>query len=151
MNGGSAPSVRPAPDCGPGLTMNFYLAGLRPGSVYSVQHVILAHDSKDRTRLQYGPALMLTTPNVTPIMLPKLALKIPPPAPGGILLHSALYTLSYATDLSGSLVWYSATNAGLRVRLSANSTTSASLDLQRRTPMLGASWGLRWWRSSASR
>ena len=53
--------------------------------------------------------------------------------------------------LSGSWVWYRATNAGDKVRLSAYSTTSLSFDAHSSTPMAGFSCGLRTSRSSASR
>ena len=92
-------------ECGAPLSMNFYLAGLRPNATYSVQHVIAAYDPRDRGHVQRGPALSLVTPNSTPV-IPSLAVKQAPPTPGGLLLHSALFTVSYATDLAGNLVWY---------------------------------------------
>ena len=100
-----SPARHAPPDCGPPLSMNFYLAGLRPNSAYSVQHVIESYDPKHRGRAQRGPMLTLFTGNAAP-MLPKLAVQKPAPAASGILLHSALFTISYANDLSGNLVWY---------------------------------------------
>lgn len=94
----------PAQSCGPPLTMNFYLAGLRANSVYSVQHVVAAPVRNGGTDLQYGPTLTLSTSNVA-MQLPKMRLVQSPPAPGGVLLHSNFYGPCFATDLSGNLLW----------------------------------------------
>lgn len=99
-----SPALRRAP-CGPPLSMNFYLAGLRPNATYSIQHVITSSDPRSKTQVERGPALTLVTPNVAPA-IPKLAVKQAPSAPAGLILHSSLYTVSYATDLAGNLVWY---------------------------------------------
>jgi arylsulfate sulfotransferase len=39
-------------------------------------------------------------------VIPSLAVKQAPTGPIGLLLHSGLFTVSYATDLSDNLVWY---------------------------------------------
>ena len=95
---------RPREPCGPTLTMNFYLAGLRPNSVYSVQHVVASYIRFRGIVMRYGPTLTLTTPNV-PLNLPKMTVQQSPPSPGGFLLHSNFYGPSFATDLTGNLVW----------------------------------------------
>lgn len=102
------PAVRPRHPvnaCGAALTMNFYLAGLRPNSVYSVQHVIARYARNGGAETQLGPALTLTTPGV-PLHLSKMAVIQSPRTADGILLHSNFYGPSFATDLSGNLVWY---------------------------------------------
>ncbi len=91
--------------CGPPLSMNFYLAGLRPNATYSIQDVVTGYDPGNRKQVHRGPALVLVTPNSTPV-IPSLAVKQPPATPGGLVLHSGLYTVPYATDFSGNLVWY---------------------------------------------
>jgi len=101
---GSFPFRRPRTPCGPTLTMNFYLAGLRPNSVYSVQHIVASYVRFRGTVMRYGPTLTLTTPDV-PLRLPTMTVEQSPSTPDGILLHSNFYGPSFATDLTGNLVW----------------------------------------------
>ncbi|MCC6859840.1 MAG: aryl-sulfate sulfotransferase [Bryobacterales bacterium] len=88
--------------CREGLSMNFYLAGMRAETQYSVRHVI--EGGPDPV---WGPALTLTTPAVS---LPLAPFKVLKPSPGpqtdGILLQSSLNQTMIATDLQGNLVWY---------------------------------------------
>ena len=105
---GSFQFRHPLEPCGPTLTMNFYLAGLRPNSVYSVQHVVASYVRFRRIEIRYGPTLTLTTPDV-PLRLPKMTVEQSPSSPGGFLLHSNFYGPSFATDLSGDLVWFYST------------------------------------------
>ena len=58
--------------------------------------------------MRYGPTLTLTTPDVS-LPLPKMTVQQSPPSPGGLLLHSNFYGPSFATDLTGNLVWFYAT------------------------------------------
>ncbi len=81
---GSSAVRRSLEPCGPTLTMNFYLAGLRPNSVYSVQHVVASYVRFRGTVIRYGPALTLTTPAVS-LSLPKMTVQQSPPSPGGFL------------------------------------------------------------------
>lgn len=97
---------RPGNACGPALTMNFYVAGLQPNSVYSVQHVVATYVRSEGVKTLRGPKLALATQNVS-LQLPKMSVIQSAPA-AGILLHSNFYGPSFATDLSGNLVWYSA-------------------------------------------
>lgn len=103
----SFPFHRPPP-CGPTLTMNFYLAGLRPNTVYSVRHAVASFGWHRRIETQYGPTLTLTTPDVS-LHLPAMTVQQSPPSAGGILLHSNFYGPSFATDLTGNLVWFYST------------------------------------------
>jgi arylsulfate sulfotransferase len=88
--------------------MNFYLAGLRPNTVYSVRHAVASFAPHRRTEIRYGPTLTLTTPDVQ-LPLPKMTVQQSPPSPGGMLLHSNFYGPSFATDLAGNLVWFYST------------------------------------------
>ncbi len=90
--------------CGPDLSMNFYLAGLHPNSVYSVQHVVAAPVRNGGTETRYGPTLTVSTPDVA-LQLPRMGVVQSPPTPGGLLLHSNFYGPCFATDLSGNLLW----------------------------------------------
>jgi len=94
----------PSKACLAGLSMNFYLAGLRADSVYTVNHTLLVGaDSTD------GPVLPLATPGVS-FSIPSYTVLQPQPQPGdeGLLLQAAIfyYNIAVATDLNGNLVWY---------------------------------------------
>ena len=92
----------PFRNCRPGSSMNFYLAGLRPQTVYSVQHMV-----DTGSALVAGPALAMTTRSL-PLALAGQTVLQPAPAqsPDGILLQATILTNSLATDLSGNIVWY---------------------------------------------
>ena len=88
--------------CSPGLSMNFYLAGMRPSTSYSVKHTI-----DTGSELVDGPALTLATPAVSLPLAPYTVLQPPPtPLANGILLQSSLAQTMLATDLYGNLVWF---------------------------------------------
>lgn len=94
----------PAKPCVAGLSMNFYLAGLRANSQYTVKHTVQAGaNSVD------GPVMTIATPSVS-LQMPSYTVMQPPqqPVAEGILLQTAIlnYQLTLATDLSGNLVWY---------------------------------------------
>jgi hypothetical protein len=80
-------------------SMNFYLAGLRSATTYTIQHTI----ETDRARAT-GPSLTLTTPRVT-IPAPPFKPLGPGAPPKGILLQSLLGEPSIATDMNGNPVW----------------------------------------------
>ena len=92
----------PFRDCQPGLSMHFYLAGLRPEMDYSVNHII-----DTGSALVEGPVIPLTTPSA-PLALATQTVLQPPaaPIPDGILLQATIMTNSLATDLNGNLLWY---------------------------------------------
>ncbi len=86
-----------------GLTsMNFYLAGMRAQSVYTVRHTLMSASA-----VTQGPALTVTTGalSITP---PDYKVYKPPvrASQSGVLLQCALYVPTLATDLSGNVLWY---------------------------------------------
>ena len=88
--------------CEAGLSMNFYLAGLRANATYAVHHVI-----ENRFGSWDGPTLTLTTPSV-PIQLPvstilQSAQTLPDDS---VWLYSSLFGPSFATDSNGNVIWY---------------------------------------------
>jgi hypothetical protein len=101
---GADGTVRSTPfrDCQPDLSMNFYLAGMRPQMDYSVKHIV-----DTGSAFMTGPVLSLTT-GATPIALATQTVlqPAPIPSPDGILLQATIMTNSLATDLNGNLVWY---------------------------------------------
>jgi arylsulfate sulfotransferase len=92
----------PNQDCSPGLSMNFYLAGLRASATYAVHHII-----ESGLGAEVGPTLTLTTPPL-PVQLPVAAIlqSAPSPPVDGVWLYSNLFGPSFATDSNGSVIWY---------------------------------------------
>jgi hypothetical protein len=91
----------PYRDCQPGLSMNFYLAGLRPQMDYSVKHI-----ADTGTGLVEGPVLAMTTASAPSLAQQTVLQPAPTPSRYGILLQATILTNSLATDLNGNLVWY---------------------------------------------
>lgn len=85
--------------CVAGATRNFYLAGMRQGATYQVQHAI----DRGRTAV-LGPMINISTPVTSTAPLSFAALT-QGPAPPGLLLQSLLGSAALATDLNGNLVW----------------------------------------------
>jgi arylsulfate sulfotransferase len=92
----------PYKDCARGLSMNFYLAGMRGDARYSVMHVVdtgLAFNN--------GPVLTLGTPPARTDLTPQTVIQASPASSAdGIVLQSTLIVNPQATDLSGNLIWY---------------------------------------------
>ncbi len=88
--------------CRDGVSMNFYLAGLRPNMTYTVQHTVAGSST-----VLAGPALPLATSGVAVTLAGYELMKSTeaPPSPG-ILLQSTLFQTTVATDLAGNLVWF---------------------------------------------
>ncbi len=92
----------PYENCRSGLSMNFYLAGLRANTTYNIHHTI---DSG--LALLAGPTLMVTTSGVS-IQLPVstiLQTSITPTS-DGVVMYSNLFGPSFATDQHGNVIWY---------------------------------------------
>ena len=92
----------PYQNCREGLSTNFYVAGMRPDSDYTLQQV--TGDGEG------GPVLSLRTPTVTTqTPIPSFNVtQAPPIAPRepGVLLHGIVFQAPVATDLAGNLIWY---------------------------------------------
>ena len=97
---GSAVQYTPYQACVAGLTRNFYLAGMRQGTAYQVQHAI----DTGRTAVA-GPMINFSAPTSAADPLTFTALT-KGPAPTGLLLQSLLGSPALATDLSGNPVWF---------------------------------------------
>jgi hypothetical protein len=95
--------------CQDSLSMNFYLAGMRSGVTYVVQHLVT-----EGTQVSFGPTLQLAIPAISlpitgdPLRIPNYNLLELPKAqdPDGVLLQATLIDDTVATDLYGNLLWY---------------------------------------------
>lgn len=92
----------PYQSCHGSTSMNFYLAGLRPQSLYSVQHTL-----DTGSEFIQGPMLTVNTPAIS-ITPPAYTIFQPPvdATQAGVLLQCALYVPTLATDLAGNVIWY---------------------------------------------
>ncbi|MCZ2152083.1 MAG: aryl-sulfate sulfotransferase [Bryobacterales bacterium] len=92
-------NTTPYKACRDGLTMNFYIAGLREKTTYQVNQVV-----DTGTEFARGPALSATTGEVTLQFAPYTVVR---GATGtGVLLQSTLEQPNLATDLNGNIIWY---------------------------------------------
>lgn len=91
----------PYQECDGRSSMNFYLAGLRANTSYTVQQQLSGGADPP------APVLSLTTASAA-IQTPQIFVLTAPLAAtgGGILLHDAVNTNGFATDLNGNVVWY---------------------------------------------
>ncbi len=88
--------------CVPGLSMNFYLAGMRPDTDYFVFDTI-----DTGSAFEDGPVLSLHTGPLVVDLPDRKLLKAPPEDDAAeIILHGILQTNIFATDLQGNIVWY---------------------------------------------
>ena len=95
--------VTPAKACETGLSMNFYIAGLKPTQQYKVRHSI-----NTGSAVVDGPMLTFTASGISNVHLPAATL-LQPPAAGatqGVLLQAPLQFNQMATDLNGDVIWY---------------------------------------------
>ena len=92
----------PAKSCLANRTMNFYLAGMRPETQYTVQHVVDNGNSQDS-----GPAIVTTSGYAPRDLTAYNVMRWPAdPMCSGVLLQSTLFIPTMATDLSGNIIWY---------------------------------------------
>ena len=83
-------------------SMNFYLAGMRAQTAYTVQHTL---DTGSGT--VQGPVLTITTPAISITTAAYNVFDTPPSgAPNGILLQCPLEVPTAATDFNGNVLWY---------------------------------------------
>jgi len=102
----------PYENCAPGMSMNFYLAGLRASATYTVHHTI-----ESRFGVLEGPTLTVTTLAI-PVKLPvSTILQSAERSPDdGVWLYSNLFGPSFATDSAGNAIWYYPANFTLLTR-----------------------------------
>jgi hypothetical protein len=99
---GGSPQYTPYQSCAPGLSMNFYLAGMRADTAYSAHHII-----DDGSAFSNGPDAQFTTGSVGAniynytVIVPRSGASSNP-----FLLGGPLGTYPAAHDLDGNLVWY---------------------------------------------
>lgn len=104
--------VTPAQACQRGLSMNFYLAGLRANTTYSARSIV-----DTGYQILAGPSLSFTTTSALSVQVPSSrVLQAPGATAPGVLLHSAFYGATYATDSAGNLIWYYPVNYALLTR-----------------------------------
>jgi hypothetical protein len=90
----------PAQPCQAEGSVNFYLAGMRAGTPYTVRHLI-----RTGSHLAQGPTLTLTTPDLA-MQFPQYAVaRSVQSESNGILLQST-FGDPVATDLGGNIVWF---------------------------------------------
>ena len=88
--------------CTAGLSMNFYLAGLRPETEYLAYHIVDTGDA-----FESGPVISHTTGALHADLPATTVLKAPPPdTPDPIVLQENVFASQLATDLAGHVVWY---------------------------------------------
>jgi arylsulfate sulfotransferase len=88
--------------CTAGVSMNFYLGGMRATTAYAVHHTVVTG-----TQAQVGPTLTWTTQAVTVPIEGYSILRTPQkPVTQGILLQSMIEEMTVAADLAGNVVWY---------------------------------------------
>uniref|UniRef100_Q023I8 Arylsulfotransferase N-terminal domain-containing protein n=1 Tax=Solibacter usitatus (strain Ellin6076) TaxID=234267 RepID=Q023I8_SOLUE len=92
----------PYKNCAPGLSMNFYLAGLRAQTEYFAYAIV-----DDGEAFDSGPVLSHTTGPVT-ADLPVTTILKPAPldTPEPVILQENVFASQLATDLAGRVIWY---------------------------------------------
>jgi arylsulfate sulfotransferase len=88
--------------CAAGLSMNFYLAGMRPETDYFVYYTVDTGSS-----FEDSIVMSLHTGELEVDLPDRMVLKAAPESESeGILLHGILQANVFATDLQGNIVWY---------------------------------------------
>jgi hypothetical protein len=94
-------ATTPYKACHTGMSMNFYLAGLRAQSHYSVVHTL-----DTGSKIATGPLASVATPPVSAQFANYDVLSGPADNTRPILLQSPLFSPIVATDLYGRIIWY---------------------------------------------
>jgi arylsulfate sulfotransferase len=133
----------PYQDCGGGLSMNFYLAGLRAQTMYSARYSVLLSDGTSVT----GPEIRTFTTGSLPAGLYNDIVKIPNTTLSDqFLLGSALARAAVVHDLSGNVVWYGPSDLAYVTRVEAggymwgpvgSTTNDPALQLLRKIDLTG--------------
>jgi arylsulfate sulfotransferase len=88
--------------CVPGLSMNFYLAGLLADTTYTAHHVV-----DNGSAFINGPDVTFTTGDLPPdLYTDTILVPAQNPASDSILLGGPLGASPVANDLSGNVLWY---------------------------------------------
>jgi hypothetical protein len=91
----------PSQACDGRRTMNFYIAGLRGGAVYSAWHIVQTGGASiTGVPLTFGTSTLSFDFPAVPLTAAPL------PTADGILLQSTLELPAIATDLAGNPIWY---------------------------------------------
>ena len=109
---GGQVQTTPFKGCRKGLSMNFYLAGMRPGETYSVRHVV-----DTGARFVRGPEVSFAMPTPQQNFAAYTVVQsLSSQTTQGILLQSTLSEPSLATDLDGTVLWFYAGNISYMTR-----------------------------------
>ena len=87
--------------CDGAMTMNFYLAGMRPETQYTIQHIV-----DDGTQTTTGPVMTQTTGTIDQTFGPYSVLQPPADTSTAPILLQSRGGWPVATDLAGNIVWY---------------------------------------------
>ena len=103
--GGAGVVVQTTPlrDCRDGKTMNFYIAGLRPQTEYSIRSAI-----DDGSAVNQGPVMTVATEAAGPGFARQDVVRPHDAARNqeGVVLQAPITGKQLATDLDGNLIWY---------------------------------------------
>lgn len=96
----SSDTITPPVACRPGETMNFYLAGMTPTTLYRARHIV-----EGRRDPHPAPWVFFGTGSL-PLSFPAARVLQGPATGGGLLLQAPVFQPVFATDLSGNVIWY---------------------------------------------
>lgn len=116
----SSTNVKP---CRPGLTMNFYIGGMRPNLAYILRHDILGPGGEIAAS---GPLMSFQTGSL-PVTFPQLniidSLDIETSNIEKVILQSPVFgAFPFAADLTGNIIWYNESIVGLLTRPAGRGT-----------------------------
>ena len=95
-------TATPQQNCQPGVTMNFYLAGLRAGETYNAHHVTTLQSGA----IQRGPVLQVVAGDLPSNVVAATPQTAAPSTRLDILLNANLFSPTEAVDLNGNTLWY---------------------------------------------
>ena len=91
----------PYRDCADGLSMNFYLAGMKPAMQYFVYHTLDTGDA-----FEDGPVLTDSTGSLPELPESTVLRAAPRNSPYPIVLQELVFAPPVAVDLEGNIVWF---------------------------------------------
>lgn len=127
---GESNNTTPWKACSEAHTMNFYLAGMHPGTPYAARYVI-----DDGKSMSFGQRIALLTDPV-PVAIGKVNALTPAPLPSAesVLLQSVIGGTSFATDLAGNVIWFAPSDISFITRPQAGGTFLAIFEDQTQDP-----------------